>query len=202
MEIATIYDLKPRFQGLLRPLTNWLAKIGVTANQVTLTAAAASVVLGISLAFSESIRLFLLLPPFLFIRMALNAVDGMLAREHGQQTRLGAILNETTDVISDAVLYLPFALIPEANPILVVVVVLLAIISEMTGILGQTIGSSRRYDGPLGKSDRAFLFGLLGLLIGLEIPMSPYLDGVLVVAAIFLVVTSFRRARLALAEGV
>lgn len=43
-----------------------------------------------------------------FIRMALNALDGMLARECNQQTRLGAILNETGDVISDIALYLPF----------------------------------------------------------------------------------------------
>lgn len=50
----------------------------------------------------------LLLPIVLFIRMALNALDGMLARECNQQTRLGAILNETGDVISDIALYLPF----------------------------------------------------------------------------------------------
>jgi phosphatidylglycerophosphate synthase len=39
--------------------------------------------------------------------MALNALDGMLARECNQQTRLGAILNETGDVISDIALYFP-----------------------------------------------------------------------------------------------
>lgn len=187
---------------MLRPLTIWLAKHGVTANQVTLFAVTASIAFGASLAISDSIRLLLLLPPFLFFRMALNAIDGMLAREHGQQSRLGAILNETTDVISDAVLYLPFAMLPDTNPALVVLVVFLAVISEMTGILGLTIGASRRYDGPLGKSDRAFLFGLLGLLLGLGVPLGSYLDATLVLAAFLLVVTSFRRARLALEEGV
>ena len=57
--------------------------------------------------------LFMLLPIVLFIRMALNALDGMLARECNQQTRFGAILNETGDVISDIALYLPFLFLPE-----------------------------------------------------------------------------------------
>ena len=38
----------------------------------------------------------------LFLRMALNAIDGMLAREFNQKTNLGAYLNELTDVISVA----------------------------------------------------------------------------------------------------
>ena len=50
-----------------------------------------------------------LLPAVLFVRMALNAIDGMLAREHGQKSALGAFLNELCDVVSDAALYLPFA---------------------------------------------------------------------------------------------
>ena len=37
--------------------------------------------------------------------MAFNAIDGMLAREFGQKSRLGAYLNELTDVVSDAALY-------------------------------------------------------------------------------------------------
>ena len=40
--MASIYDLKPKFQGLLRPLVRSLAKGGVTANQVTIVAAAVS----------------------------------------------------------------------------------------------------------------------------------------------------------------
>ena len=38
--MVSVYDIKPRFQALLRPLTNSLARAGVTANQVTLAAAA------------------------------------------------------------------------------------------------------------------------------------------------------------------
>ncbi len=36
--MPSIYDLKPAFQNVLRPLYRHLAQWGVTANQVTITA--------------------------------------------------------------------------------------------------------------------------------------------------------------------
>lgn len=168
--MGSIYALKPAFQGLLRPLTRALAGAGVTANAVTIVAAVVSLVVGTAIAVSRGARgALLLLPAVLFVRMALNAIDGMLAREHGQKSRLGALLNEIGDVVSDAALYLPLALVPGFDARLAVGIVLLAVLSEMTGVLGSTIGASRRYDGPMGKSDRAFAFGLLALLLGLGV---------------------------------
>jgi CDP-diacylglycerol---glycerol-3-phosphate 3-phosphatidyltransferase len=106
----SIYALKPRFQALLRPIVGRLHALGITANQVTLAACAISVALGIWLyAAAPGPRAFLLVPLWMFLRMAFNAIDGMLAREFGQQSKLGAYLNELTDVIADAALTLPFA---------------------------------------------------------------------------------------------
>ena len=68
--------------------------------------------------------------------MALNAVDGMLAREFHQKSTLGAFLNELTDVISDAALYLPFAIVAPFEPFWVAVVIMLAGLSEFAGALG------------------------------------------------------------------
>ncbi len=96
--MPSIYDLKPRFQALLRPITRGLAAAGVTANQVTVAAAVLSIAVGACIAISPERRWpLLLVPPFLFVRMALNAVDGMLAREHGMKSPLGAVLNELGD---------------------------------------------------------------------------------------------------------
>ena len=61
--------------------------------------------------FAQIAWLFWLLPIWLFLRMALNAIDGMLAREFQQQSALGGYLNEITDVVADAALYLPFAFV-------------------------------------------------------------------------------------------
>lgn len=199
--MPSIYDLKPRFQALLRPLVGALARAGVTANQATLLAAVLSLSAGGSIAAfpSEAWPLFLV-PGILFVRMALNAVDGMLAREHDQKTPLGAILNEIGDVVSDAGIYLPFALIPGMPPVWIVAVVLLSVITEMVGVVAVQIGATRRYDGPMGKSDRAFFFGLLALLLGFRIPMQGWIRFVLAAVAVLLVLTIINRARAALRE--
>src|ERR1700682_4393576 len=166
--MASIYDLKPGFQARLRPLADELAKRAATANQVTIAAFLLSLAAGALLLIWPGAALPLLLVPVtLFIRMALNAIDGMLAREHGQKSDLGALLNELGDLLSDAALYLPFAAIPGVSAILVVTAVILAGASELAGSAALLIGATRRYDGPMGKSDRAFAFGAIAVLLGL-----------------------------------
>lgn len=200
--MPSIYDLKPRFQALLRPLNASLVRMGVTANMVTLAALFFSLLLGLVIAvFPESQLALLLLPLWLFLRMALNAIDGMLAREHAMQSRLGAVFNEMGDVFSDAALYLPLALVPGLNAIMIVTLVLLAVMTEMIGVVGIQIGASRRYDGPFGKSDRAFAFGLIGLLLGLGIAAGVWSDILLAVMLLLSLLTLFNRGRKALEEA-
>lgn len=199
--MPSIYQLKPRFQALLRPGVSRLHQRGVTANQVTLAAALVSVLLGLLLAWgSQHPWLFALLPLWMLLRMALNAVDGMLAREFGQQSRLGAYLNELCDLVADAALYLPFALLPGVSPLLVVLVVLAALLSEYAGVMGPLAGASRRYDGPMGKSDRAFVFGALGLAVAFAVPAT-WVDGVLLVVLLLSLYTLYNRVRHGLAEA-
>lgn len=199
----TLYQLKPAFQQLLRPGVARLARGGVRANHVTLAAAALSVALGAALGLQgDSHRaLFLLVPLWMLLRMAFNAVDGMLAREHGQQTRLGAYLNELCDVVSDAALYLPFAVVAPFDAWSVGAVVLTAVVSEYAGVLGPMVGASRRYDGPLGKSDRALVFGALGLWIGLGGALPAWSFALMPLLAALGVATTMNRIRCGLREA-
>ncbi|WP_411703597.1 CDP-alcohol phosphatidyltransferase family protein [Edaphovirga cremea] len=195
----TLYDIKPKFQNLLRPVVVRLHARGVTANQVTLLAMLASLLLGGLLMYFPKPLLFISLPVFLFFRMALNAIDGMLAREFNQQSTLGAILNEVGDIISDAALYLAFAFLTGVSPWLVVLVVLLSWLTEFCGIITQTLTGTRNYRGPLGKSDRAFMFGALGLLIALWPQYTGITNIVFGVAALLLAWTCINRCRSAMA---
>ncbi|MGH7165396.1 MAG: CDP-alcohol phosphatidyltransferase family protein [Nitrospiraceae bacterium] len=200
--MPSLYDLKPAFQDLLRPLTGLLARAGITPNQVTVAAMALSFAIGGAVVWGHQTRfVFLLIPLALFLRVALNATDGMLAREHHMTSKLGAILNELGDVLSDMALYLPFAAIPGVSGILVVPVVVLALVSEMTGVLAVLIGAQRRHDGPMGKSDRAVIFGLLALMLGLGAQPGRWLDAVLILMLALLVLTIFNRAHQALKEA-
>lgn len=199
--VPSIYQLKPRFQALLRPAVQRLFDRGVTANQVTVTAAVVSVLLGLLLAWLPQVTwLFLLIPVWMLLRMALNAVDGMLAREFGQQSKLGAYLNELCDVIADTALYLPFALLPGVSPTLVVLVVVFAVISEYAGVMGPLAGASRRYDGPMGKSDRAFAFGVLGTGVAFGLLGAAWINGLLLVILLLSLYTLYNRVRHGLAE--
>jgi len=199
--MPSIYDLKPRFQALLRPLVKFLAEAGVTANHVTIAAMIVSFIVGAAIVlFSAEKWPLFLMPLALFVRMALNAIDGMLAREYKMKSSLGAILNELGDVLSDTALYLPLGLVPGVNSIYIVAITILAIVSEMTGVVAVQIGAQRRYDGPMGKSDRAFAFGLLCLLLGIGIQPAFWVDAILLITLGLLLVTIVNRVRRALAE--
>ena len=200
--MPSIYNVKPAFQRLLRPACGRLAAAGVTANQVTLAALALSLTMGAALGLSAgAVWALWLLPVALFLRMALNAIDGMLAREHGQASRLGALLNELADLVSDAALYLPFALIPGLWPGWVVAVVVLSLIAESAGLMGPVVGASRRYDGPLGKSDRAAIFGLAAVLLASRTVGPDLINWVLPAMAALTLWTISNRMRGAMAEG-
>lgn len=197
----TIYDLKPAFQNLLRPTSNALARAGVTANQVTVAAMILSIVVGaIVIRYRNIGWIVFLIPVTLFVRMALNAIDGMLAREHDMKSPLGGILNELGDVVSDAALYLPFAPLAGISPHAVGAVVFFSILSEMTGVVSVQIGASRRYDGPMGKSDRAFVFGLLAVILGFGVDPGWWANAGLTIVAILTALTIINRARKALRE--
>ncbi|WP_043973462.1 MULTISPECIES: CDP-alcohol phosphatidyltransferase family protein [Acinetobacter] len=206
--MPSIYQLKPAFQNLLRPFVQWLYSKKITANQVTLLAMFISVALAIALyslhLYQQPLILFLLLPVWMLLRMGFNAIDGMLAREFNQQSELGAYLNEICDVISDSALYLCFLGLAFINSYLLGLVVFLAILSEYAGVMAPLIGQERRYDGPMGKSDRAFWFSLIAVCVS----FSPYLiqnnytnsiiyicNGLLVFIAALLVLTIYNRIK-------
>lgn len=196
----SIYALKPKFQNLLRPLVRALHARGISANQVTLFACVLSLLSGALLSvFVQRAWIFYWLPLCFLLRMALNAVDGMLAREHGQQSALGGYLNELADIVSDAALYLPFAFVLPQGPWIIAVVIFLAALSETSGILGQVYGTGRRYDGPMGKSDRAVVFGGLGLWYGVAGNLNHWASALMLVVILLLLLTVWHRVKNGLA---
>ncbi len=180
----SLYQLKSQFQAQLRPLSDTLVAHEVTANQVTVSA----LVLSIGTAYiiacpaQNQPRLWLLLPTSLFIRMALNAIDGMMAREHGQASTLGAWLNEAGDVVADSALIA--SLSPHINKIerlnatsyihsnLIVNFITLSISTELLAIVSNISFDNRANQGPLGKSDRALLLGVVGAWMGVKLPLT------------------------------
>ncbi len=75
------------------------------------------------------------------------------------------------------------------------------VVTEMAGVVAVQIGASRRYDGPMGKSDRAFFFGALGLVLGLGLTPGPWVTVICTLVLLALALTVLNRARRALAEA-
>lgn len=199
--MPSVYDFKPKFQALLRPLMRSMAAIGFTPNTVTLIAIAGSVAVGIAVSFAPSHSfLLLLLPLWLFLRMALNAIDGMMARELNMSTQLGAVLNELGDAVSDLGLYLPLALVYAPSLWPIVAFSIGGVLTEFSGVLGRALGASRPYDGPMGKSDRAFVVGALGLATYLFPEIQKAWPWIFAVAAVLTGITCLNRVAQALKE--
>lgn len=204
--MPSVYQLKPGFLALLRPVSRHLAQRGITANQITMLACGLSLGYGALLALAANTvlgrYLWLGLPLWLFIRMALNAIDGQLAREFNQKSRLGGLLNEMGDVLADAALFAPLALVSGIWPWAVALFIWLALLTEYAGVCGLLIGGGRRYEGPMGKSDRATLIGGLGLWLGADWPIAsplPWLSLILLLATAAMGLTCYNRLRAALA---
>jgi CDP-diacylglycerol--glycerol-3-phosphate 3-phosphatidyltransferase len=193
----SIYQLKSRFQRLLQPVIAWLVACRVSPNQLTLGT------MGLMLAYAALLCwmpaepvLWMLFPLLLLVRMALNALDGMLAVQTKQTSPLGAMLNEMCDVVSDTALMLPFAFLHGMYLPLWGSAVVLSILAEFSGLCALAAGAPRGYEGPMGKSDRAFVMALVAILVACQPPMlERWLHAIFLGANVLLVWTIFNRLR-------
>jgi CDP-diacylglycerol---glycerol-3-phosphate 3-phosphatidyltransferase len=194
--MPSVYDLKPAFQGLLAPAVRGLHAIGITANQVTVAALILSFGIGAAFWWADTDPLlFLVLPIGLLLRMALNAIDGQIARTFDQKSRLGEVLNEVGDVLSDLAIFFPLLKHAPDHTFLVVVFLLLCPVNEFAGLMGRVLGRERRYDGPMGKSDRALVFGLYGLLMAFGVDVHEGMGYILPALCVLIALSTFTRLR-------
>ena len=70
-----------------------------------------------------------------------------------------------------------------------------AAVSELAGALGPMVKAPRAYDGPMGKSDRAFVFGALGLAVGLGLNLPAWLVALPIVLCVLMALNCVKRIR-------
>jgi CDP-diacylglycerol--glycerol-3-phosphate 3-phosphatidyltransferase len=171
-------------------------KLGITANQITISSIFLSLIIGTGFWFADkNIALFLILPIGLFLRMALNALDGMMAKIYHQQSKKGEILNEMGDIISDFFVFLPLLKFEQEISYLIVIFICLSMINEFAGVLGKAVSNERRYDGPMGKSDRALILGIYGILSYFSINFNKYSTYIFSVIILLLVLSTIIRIK-------
>lgn len=194
--MISIYKIKPKFQKLLLPILRFFNKLGITANQITFSAIFLSIVIGVSFWFADyNSYLYLVLPIGLLLRMALNALDGMMARIYNQQSKKGELLNEFGDIFSDLIIFLPLVKYESQDILLVVLFITLSIINEFAGLLGKVISNERRYEGPMGKSDRAFVMAVYGIIGFFQVDIKSNIPLIFILLIFLLIVSTVIRLK-------
>ena len=198
--MISAYQIRPMLQELLKPLLKVLRKAGVTANGITWSAILLSAGTGAAFWFFPNGHTLWVFSVALLVRMTLNTLDGMMARMHGMKSAGGEVLNELGDVVSDTVMYLPLVKLPGVTSGWVLWFIFLALLNEFIGVLTKAATGVRRYDGPMGKSDRALVLGLTCLLFYFLPAVMVSFDYIFAGLSIFLVVSSTARVRSGLAS--
>jgi CDP-diacylglycerol--glycerol-3-phosphate 3-phosphatidyltransferase len=194
--------LKPRLKRILYPIAARLARAGITANQVTLASLAGSIAVGTLLCvFPAEPALFAILPVWSVARTACASLDGTLAVEFGQKSRLGGVLNEVGDLVSEIALFLPLAFIPSVSRIEVAILIVLVVLSELAGLIGLKFGGLRRVEGPLGKADRSVVLSALSIAVAVLGRPPDAMSVLLQTACLGAVITVWNRLLLAADAG-
>lgn len=200
--MISVYNIKPKFQQLLKPVLDAMYRAGFTANGITWLAIFLSAGTGLFCWIFPVKTALLLLPLALLFRMVLNALDGMMARTYKMQSRRGEVLNELGDIISDIFIFAPIGMLFQIDLMPLVVFLLLSIINEFAGILGKAVAGERRYEGPMGKSDRALVIGLFSLITFFTPALLPYSNYLFAGIVLLLIISTGVRIRKMLKDNV
>lgn len=158
------YRFKPAFRRALAPIGAALVRAGVSADAVTITGLAFACLAGLGVWLGRNGSLWLLLvPTSALFRTAANALDGLIAATTNTSRPLGEVLNETADRAGDVAAFLPIALVPEVNDLLVAGTLAAMLISSFLGVVVKAAGGPRLYSGIMGKPDRMLLLGVSAL---------------------------------------
>ena len=192
--MISIYKIKPKFQQLLMPLLKLLRRLGISPNSITIFSILLSFVISyFFLKATDNTPYFLIVAFGLLIRMMLNALDGMMARIYNLQSKLGEVLNEVGDIVSDVAIYLPLIIFEPLRIEIAIIFILLSVINEFCGLMAKLISGERRYDGPMGKSDRAFLIGIICIVYYFTNGLDPYMSYIIGGSSIMIILSSYIR---------
>lgn len=179
----TLYSIKPWFVRRLRRVEDLLVTRRVSPDTLTAAAVVVSVAAGSAIAAGGLFHrptLWLLVPPLVLLRLALNALDGSVARRTRRVRPFGAALNEIGDRVGDAAMIgaTGFA----ARPALAAGAVASSFLASSMGVLALALTGRRDSGGPMGKADRAALVAAsaaIGALAGSALPFTVVLWTVL-----------------------
>ena len=153
-----LYRSKATVSRRLEPVIDQLARRGVNPDTLTLAAVPVGLLAGGCLLLSPAEPVVLLAVPVLAAaRLALNLLDGAVARRTGRIHPRGELYNELGDRLADIAFLAPVAFLPGADRTTVLLGVTGAVFASFAGVVPRAAGSERIYRGVLSKPGRMAL---------------------------------------------
>jgi phosphatidylglycerophosphate synthase len=157
------------YGGVLRPLLRFVARLGITANMLTVASLFVVIIAGTLLATGKTVlgAWILLFAGFL------DGIDGELARITGVKSPFGGYLDSICDHCGDFAIYLGF-LLPslKRDASLEVILIFIALFASVFGSHVRSratmVGIDTKTIGIFTRCERIFIL-VIGILIGKEI---------------------------------
>ncbi|MCG2785451.1 MAG: CDP-alcohol phosphatidyltransferase family protein [Anaerolineae bacterium] len=150
-----------------RQISAFLARRGVSPNAISVASMVFAAGAGLSLlatssSFAHPIW-WVLAPVLIVLRLLANMFDGMVAMETGKTSAHGELFNEVPDRVSDVIIFACAGFAAGSSPHLGYLAAILALFVAYVRALGNHMGVSQLFGGPMAKSQRMFLLAALCL---------------------------------------
>lgn len=161
--IADRRPIAARKLAIVNRLANWMARVGVSPNGISVAGAVCGIAGGVALASTAwtngiSTRLLWLTGAlFVQLRLQANLFDGMVAIASGKASAYGELFNEVPDRISDPATLIGFGFAVGSWPLLGWLAALLAVLTAYVRVLGKAAGAGTDFSGPMAKQHRMFV---------------------------------------------
>lgn len=186
----------PISQRLARLLHYW----GISPNTISIVSIFFSICAAVCLFFTfmgGDLLLFWGAAIFILLRLLANMLDGMVAIESGKTSVLGEVFNEVPDRISDVVIFIAAGYALNNNSEwLGYVAALSALLVAYIRALGNHMGVTKLFQGPMAKSHRMFMLAAVCIYYGTfsrVFPIPSLLYWTLVIIVLGCLVTFIRR---------
>jgi phosphatidylglycerophosphate synthase len=137
-------------------IARFLAERNVSANAISIAGLACALLAGVLLATTHagSVWAWIAAALLIEIRLLCNMFDGMVALQIGAGTRLGEVLNEVPDRLSDAAIFIGLGYAAGGSVWLGFAAALAAVFTAYVRVVGSAIGLPADFRGPMAKPHR------------------------------------------------
>jgi archaetidylinositol phosphate synthase len=190
-----IYSTKSKWQQALRPFVAFCTRKRIHPDVFTYGALVLSLVAAFAFWRAGRQRAWLwLVPPCVLVRLLLNLMDGLIARELGLADVWGEVKNEFGDRVADTAIFLGLVFGGYVDARLAALALALILCTSYLGLFAKAIGSDRLYGGIFGKGDRMISLAAFTLYPLFSGNLASY-DWYLVFAVLAAAVTVVQRLR-------